>query len=320
VQPKNLRVFIARSDPALNYGLFCATLLSKIALSKLKNIEEQTGVRVHPIIGVGSKPFRGHLSPENTESFLQEYRGLATVTVQSAFRYDYPLNQVKECIKLLNDNLPNGEPTRIEPSEETLLLGVLQKCRKQYEAVIEFLAPLINRVSSYVPQRRTRKLHIGLFGYSRNVAGVNLPRAIPFSAALYTIGVPPEFFGASVLEDLSDQEWAGLRKHYLKMDHDFRSVGNFVSWENIEMLHENKLKVASVANMSSEKLSAGLKKIESDLRAAEERLNIKLGPQTPTQKRYENFANNFLVAFIEQEEDEAKKALIETAKVRRCLG
>ena len=79
MKPKHLRVFIARSDPALNYGLICAVLLSKIALSKLKKTEKKQDVTVHPIIGVGSKPFRGHLSPENIENFLQEYKGLATV-------------------------------------------------------------------------------------------------------------------------------------------------------------------------------------------------------------------------------------------------
>jgi phosphoenolpyruvate carboxylase len=53
VQPSYVRVFIARSDPALNYGLVCAVLLSKIALSKLKALEKRKGVPVYPIIGVG---------------------------------------------------------------------------------------------------------------------------------------------------------------------------------------------------------------------------------------------------------------------------
>ncbi|MCX7999973.1 MAG: phosphoenolpyruvate carboxylase, partial [Leptospiraceae bacterium] len=90
IRPKRVRVFIARSDPALNYGLLCAVLLSKIALNKLKKLEKEQNVTIHPIIGVGSKPFRGHLSPENIENFLQEYGGVSTVTIQSALRYDYP--------------------------------------------------------------------------------------------------------------------------------------------------------------------------------------------------------------------------------------
>lgn len=319
-KPKNLRVFLARSDPALNYGLFCATLLSKIALSKLKNLEKTRNLQVHPIIGVGSKPFRGHLSPENVENFLREYRGLTTVTIQSAFRYDYPVEQVKECVKLLNHRLPNGEATKVEPDEEEVLLGILQKCRKQYENVIELLAPLVNKVSAYVPQRRARKLHIGLFGYSRNVAGVNLPRAIPFSAALYSLGVPPEFLGAKVLEELSEQEWKIMKKHYLNLEHDLGAVGTYVSWENINMLLENSRKMADIAEMSLENLEMALTKVQGDLNIVEEKLKIKLGPKTPTQKRHENFANNFLIAFMEREDDEAKKSLVEAAKIRRCLG
>ena len=52
----------------------------------------------------------------------------------------------------------------------------------------------------------------------------------------------------------------------------------------------------------------------------EQKLGIKLGPRTPTQKRHENFANNFLIAYLEREDVEARKALVEAAKMRRCLG
>jgi phosphoenolpyruvate carboxylase len=50
-----------------------------------------------------------------------------------------------------------------------------------------------------------RKLHIGLFGYSRSLGGVSLPRAISFCSALYSIGLPPEILGLSCLgqEDLA---------------------------------------------------------------------------------------------------------------------
>ncbi|MCW4010724.1 MAG: phosphoenolpyruvate carboxylase [Candidatus Bathyarchaeota archaeon] len=319
-KPKNLRVFIARSDPALNYGLISAVLLSKIGLAKLKKTEKETGVAVHPIIGVGSKPFRGHLSPENLAGFLHEYPGLATATVQSAARYDYPLEQVKEFVTCLNQSLPNGEPTAVEPYEEAVLLGVLQKCRRNYEGVVEVLAPFVNSISAYVPQRRARKLHIGLFGYSRSVAGVSLPRAITFAAALYSIGIPPEFVGAKVMEDLTEEEWRILRKYYVNLKSDFAAVSGYVSWQNINMLMEMHLKAAKRANMNVDNLRLALTRILADLKTVEETIDIKLGPRTPTQRKHENFTNNFLISYLEREDEEAKVALVEAAKLRKCLG
>src|SRR5207247_9643578 len=127
VKVRSLRVFLARSDPALNYGLLSATILSKLALSKLGVVERRTGVRIHPIIGVGSMPFRGHLNPENVERFLMEYRGLSTVTTQSALRYDHSLEKVRRTIRILNENLPNGEPVKISKEEEKLMRGSRQR-------------------------------------------------------------------------------------------------------------------------------------------------------------------------------------------------
>jgi phosphoenolpyruvate carboxylase len=317
---QHLRVFIARSDPALNYGLVCAVLLSKIALSKLKAVEKELEVPVHPIIGVGSKPFRGHMAPDNAEKFLEEYKGIATVTIQSAARYDYPLAQVKECVRFLNAKLPNGEPTIIEQQEEKLLQGVLDKCRRQYECVIEMLAPLVNSVAAYVPPRRARKLHIGLFGYSRNVAGVNLPRAITFAAALYSIGLPPEFIGSQALEELNDAELDLIEKHYVNLKHDLSAVSGYVSWQNVNMLLEMHQKAAERAGANHEKLKEAFANVLDDLQTVEETFNIKLGPQGSAQKRHENFANNFLIAWMEHEDGEARKALVEAAKMRRCLG
>ena len=320
VKPESLRVFIARSDPALNYGLFCAVLLSKVALSKLGMVAKEKGVSVYPIIGVGSKPFRGHLAPDNVARFLQEYRGLATVTVQSALRYDYPVEQVKECVRFLNENLPNGEAVVVPDDEEAALRGVLAKCRRRYEDVVELLAPLVNGVAAYVPQRRARKLHIGLFGYSRCVAGVCLPRAITFSAALYSIGLPPEFIGCNVLGDLSDKELELVSKHYVNVKYDLGAVGGFVSWQNANMLLDMHEKAAERAGADPGKLKVALGKVLGDLQAVEETFGVKLGPLSLNQKRHENFANNFLLAWLEGEHDEAKKALVESARLRNCLG
>jgi phosphoenolpyruvate carboxylase len=320
VKPTHLRVFIARSDPALNYGLISAILLTKIALSKLKKLEKEQNLPIHPIIGVGSKPFRGHLSPDNVENFLQEYKGLSTVTIQSAARYDYPLEQVKKCVNILNNKLPNSSPEFIEPHEEQTLIEIINKCRKRYETAAETLAPLVNSIAKYVPQRRARKLHIGLFGYSRNVKGVTLPRAITYAAALYSIGIPPEFIGSQVLEDLNDHQFDTLQKHYVKMKHDLTVVGGFVSWQNINMLMEMRKKVAERAGMDEDKLTIALAKILDDFKAVEAKVGIKLGPRTPPQRKHENFTSNFLISYMEQEDDEAKKSLVDSAKLRRCLG
>jgi phosphoenolpyruvate carboxylase len=320
VKPKHQRVFIARSDPALNYGLICAVLLSKVGLSKLKQLEKEQNITIHPILGVGSKPFRGHLSPDNIDNFLEEYKGLSTVTVQSAFRYDYPTAQVKEGIETLNQHLPNGEPEIIDPDEEQGLLGMLAKCRQHYERQIESMAPFINSVAAYVPPRRERKLHIGLFGYSRCVAGVCLPRAIAFAAALYSVGLPPEFIGMSALNELNEKEWALLKKYYLKMEPDLKLVGEYVSWENINMLIEMRSQLSKRAGMNQEAVKSAFTAILEDLQAVEQNLSVKLGPSGVSQRKHENFTNNFLLSYLQKEDGEAKKALLESAKLRKCLG
>ena len=55
------RVFLARSDPALNYGMVAAELILKVGLLRLHNLEVKLGLPLYPIIGAGSAPFRGHL-------------------------------------------------------------------------------------------------------------------------------------------------------------------------------------------------------------------------------------------------------------------
>src|SRR5207253_313511 len=124
----HMRVFIARSDPALNYGYLSAVLLALVALERLAALEGETGVAIHPVIGVGSVPFRGGPAPRH--------------------------------------------------------------------------------VARAVPRRRLRKMHVGLFGYNRESAGVSLPRAIPFCASLYSLGLPPELIG---LAAVTDADWSWLR-------------------------------------------------------------------------------------------------------------
>lgn len=320
VQPSYVRVFIARSDPALNYSLVSAIILSKLALSKLKFLEKRKEITIYPIIGVGSMPFRGHLSPNNLQGFLSEYKGIYTVTIQSALKYDYPLEDIRRVVGVLNEKLPYGEPALIEPNEEKVLLEVLRKFKSRYQRVVEDLGPLINSVASYIPPRRARKLHIGLFGYSRKVGRTALPRAITFAAAFYSLGIPPEFIGFEALNSLSEDEWDTLKKYYTNMKCDLDTVAGYLSWQNINTLMDMYKPVARRAGMEEEKLRSALTKLSLDLKAVEEKLGIKLEPRNLTQRKYENTVSNFLISYIERDDEEAKGYLEEAARIRKCLG
>jgi len=100
------RSVIARSDPALKAGLVAAT----VALHRGRAYERRTGVRIPQIMGIGSAPFRGGLTPEpaSMEAVLESYPGAATLTVQSAFRYDHPVPAVTGAIRDLGARLAEG--------------------------------------------------------------------------------------------------------------------------------------------------------------------------------------------------------------------
>ena len=206
------RVFLARSDPAMNYGLISAVIYDKFALYELQSLSERESVEVYPIIGVGGAPFRGHFTPENVDAVLEEYPSAQTYTVQSSFKYDRPAKEVIKAIERVKSK-KRGQAEEV-PEE---VFEVLEPYTERYSAELKALAPTIREVAKYVPSRRRRKLHIGLFGYSREVNGSALPRAIKFTASLYSIGVPPELLGLSAL---SEKEIEFLSEYYHGLHND----------------------------------------------------------------------------------------------------
>lgn len=228
--PKYIRPFVARSDPALNSGILPTVMAIKIALSRFKKFEKKFKIPMYPVIGCGTLPFRGGLNPIAPSRFINEYKGVQTVTIQSAFRYDFPKAKVIKAIKKLDVELPKGEIVEITKTEEQELTDAIRPFENYYRKTIEGLAPEINQVASHIPRRRERVQHTGLFGYSRGIGKVSLPRAISFTCALYSLGIPPEIIGTGrgLAQARKDGTLKLIEKNYINLKHDLYFAGKFL--------------------------------------------------------------------------------------------
>ncbi|MEM4590544.1 MAG: phosphoenolpyruvate carboxylase [Nitrososphaerota archaeon] len=318
ITPSYVRLFIARSDPALSYGFISATLLAKLGLSKARQVEETLGIPIYPIIGAGCLPFRGHNSPLNTDKFLEEYSGVYTVTIQSAFRYDFSLNDSIKAVEQLNSQLPAREADILDRDIEELATTCISKLMNIYSESLQLSAKEVNKKSRLIPSRRSRKLHIGLFSYSRKFRGFELPRAIPYSGFFYTLGLPPEFIGLRGLRALSEEEFDTVLWLHRNLKHDLSFSARFVSWENLSLLAEVGSEVERV--FGQEFLKGFIPKYMEDIAASEEMLGIKCGPKVPSDRKYVNTVENFLISLIEGDEEQAKAELLSSARMRRSLG
>lgn len=300
-----LRPFIARSDPALNSGLIPAVISSKAAISDLEQIAKKFGVPMYPIIGTGSLPFRGSVNPLNIKEALKEYRGIRTVTVQSAFKYDYPLVEVQKSLRFIKKTLPHQRANHFSKEEIALICEMNKIFSKPYKETIESLAPFVNKISAFIPSRRERMLHIGLFGYSRGMGRVSLPRAITFTAVFYSLGVPPEFIGTGrALRELQKRGMLDfLKRVYVNLERDLVHAGKYLNRENLEKLA---------------KRYPGFRKIADDVAAVSEVLEQPLGPYKDHHFLHRNLVSN--VYYKLRMGDDVSDDIVEAAKLRRSLG
>jgi len=244
------RVWLARSDPALNYGSAAATLLVKVALQRLEHLEKEISIPIFPILGTGSAPFRGNLKPTNYKDVLASYPSVKTFTIQSAFKYDYPEETVFKSVREMEET-STSHATHIDDEKKTIAMA--EKLSLQYQKEIKVIAPMINEFARFIPSRRKRKLHIGLFGYSRQLGNVHLPRAITFCAALYSMGLPPELLGISAL---NSKEFETLRSIDSAFDNDMMDSLKYLNRENLAYfpitIKKNILKTASMFEYETE--------------------------------------------------------------------
>ncbi|PIS03538.1 phosphoenolpyruvate carboxylase, partial [Candidatus Peregrinibacteria bacterium CG10_big_fil_rev_8_21_14_0_10_44_7] len=263
------------------------------------------GIPVYPIVGTGSLPFRGGINPDNIENSLPQYEGAKTVTIQSAFKYDYPIQDVKKALDFIEKKLTKVKPVKFGDDEFQTMEVLNDIFKNFYRPTIEKFAPMINRMAQFVPNRRERLQHIGLLGYSRGVGEVALPRAIKFTAACYSMGIPPEFIGTG--RGLKEVRAKGmtetLNAHFKTLKWELSHAGKFVNKENI-MLFAKKYDWA--------------REIMLDIELCEEILGIELGPQKDRHFLHRNLTSNIMVKHglgMDFEDD-----LLEAAIMRKSLG
>ncbi|MBI2617308.1 phosphoenolpyruvate carboxylase [Candidatus Gottesmanbacteria bacterium] len=303
--PAYIRPYCARSDPALNSGLVPTIVSLKIALWEYRKLERQTGVKLYPMVGTGSLPFRGGISPSSIETGVEEYRGVATLTLQSAFRYDYEKTQVRDAVEFLKKYLPGKTPISIHDSQKKAVIKSIPFFEKYYQQSIEKLAPIINSLSTQLARRRERMQHIGLFGYSRGFGGIILPRAIPFTAALYSIGIPPELIGTGrgIREAKRQGIWTEILPLYVNFRSDMIKAGYFLNKEN----------VTSLANVFG-----GWEEVLEDIEEVEKEIGEELGPRKGT--HFEHYALSGRIFKALEEKKKMSNLLSYGGMLRKSLG
>lgn len=221
IVPEKFRVFLGKSDSALSFGHVASTLSCKYAINGISELNSEIDTDTGIIFGAGTLPFRGHLDLKNAENFFKEYRGIGTITLQSALRYSHEKGDAEALVSLAKARLPETpEIYSIEEKKEVVnLIGIFGA---RYGRILRDLAPMINQIANFLPQQRDRLMHKGNGGYSRSTPDISglvglcrtdigkeleasmpaenlhLPRAIKFTGALYSIGLPPEFIGTGL--------------------------------------------------------------------------------------------------------------------------
>ncbi len=271
-----MRVFLAGSDSALSNGFLNSIIGNKLALTKLAEYEDKSGLPIYPIAGMGSTIFRGGLSPLMLDRYLEEFPGLKTATIQSAFRYDYPLDVVEPAIMKLREGLQKSKFQFIPQDDQDALLDIAEKAAKEYHETLDPLVNDMQPIFDSFPKRRDRHQHVGIIGYSRDVDGYKMPRAITFTGAFYSVGCPPEFLGAGrILKKLSQKELNVLFKYYPNIEHDYKHVGEYVSDQAIEALKAK---------------NPAWKAVQDDIKDVEDLFEFKSGPKDADEEKHANLA------------------------------
>lgn len=302
--PDYVRPYFARSDSALSSGIVPSVLSIKIGLSRLRKFEEKRGLEIYPIIGAGSLPFRGGSTPYTIPQFASEYKGIRTMLVQSAFQYDFPIADVKSAIDQIN-KLLNNESILLSPSEEKAIISLIPLFETPYKNTVKKIGPTIYTMAGFLPPRRERLKHTGLLKYPRRIGGIKIPRAIGFTASLYSLGIPPELIGTG--RGIKKAQELGklplVEKYYLYFRSDLERAGKYLNKKVLKKLAER---------------SNAFCPILEDIEEVEKYLGHELSPESAEEKAHAVFTSEIYEKFTNS--IEIKELIAQAAILRKSLG
>ncbi len=314
------RVLLGKSDTALAYGHLTSSLALVYALSTLYRWADQENTRVYPILGVGALPFRGHLAPHSVSVFREQYRGYYTATIQSGLRYDQGPRAVEAVVQGLAEGL-HRRPRLLEPEEEKLLVEASKLFTREYLRALLRLINLIPEVARYVPRRRAR---LSSSEYPRSIESslvfsgdpellrmrpprsVHLPRAITFSASLYTMGLPPSLIGLG----------RGLRAARRRLGEDqVEQLLKLLPLLPLDVEYELRFYAPDIARLYV-KDEKTLALIEEDVEEARTLARRDPGPDTGHRQALLEAYEAIRLGLV----DQAQKAVAKAGKIRGSLG
>jgi phosphoenolpyruvate carboxylase len=291
----------------MNMGFIPAMLSCKVAVHECHTFARESGIPIYPWIGSGSLPFRGGVNPEHIAEVIEEYKGVYSVSIQTAFRSDYPLEQAKSAIATLHKELPKAWEayTPLELKTVSRLRTLILESTPFFRESIEALAETINGVAKHVPKHRERMQHIGLFGYSRGVGSVTLPRAITFTASLYSLGIPPELIGSGRILAHAAQEGklSLLEEFFPTLRAQLQRAGAFLNKENLSLLLAK---------------DPAWNAIQEDVLAIEAYLGTPLAPRTTDELIHRNLTSTILHKYFSGEA--LTEDILAAARFRKSLG
>ncbi len=290
-----LRVMLGHSDSALGYGMVAAAFSIRAALIDAFEAGDAYDCPVYPIIGVGALPFRGHLTGPSLSNFLGRFPGTSTVTIQSAIRYDHDPSEAPQMIAELRRQIRESEARRPDPDDREVLAELAVLFSVNYLSTFHRFAQAVAGLSDLVPEHRDRLTRHSPVSYARQMPKpgrlaemvgsealreelrlldempelpVPLPRAISFTASLYSIGLPPEFIGTgrglrAACELYGESFLKDMRRWFPGLEEALTFAGRYL---NLDVAKDFLPKEA-------------MQELRQDIDGVEELLHLQLGPQ-----------------------------------------